>query len=147
MTSIGLLELIPNWVLIALGLTLIGIEIFFGLFILFWFGIGLVVIGLLGFFVDFGYGEYQLIFATAIGSVLLYALRNKVISAKNAQTEDLSTYQPGETGTLSRHNEQWMIYYHGTHWRVANPQNDWQEGQTVTVSAIKNNQAWIDTEH
>lgn len=145
MTSIGLIELIPNWWLISLGLVLIGLEIFLGLFILLWFGIGLVVVGLLGFFVDFGYGEIQLIFSTAIGMVLLFALRRKVITAKNAQVEQLATYQTGDSGVLSLVNNQWMIFYHGTHWLVANPTDSLQSGQRVKVSEIKNNQAWIET--
>lgn len=146
MTSIGLIEFIPNWWLISLGLVLIGLEIFLGLFILLWFGIGLVVVGLLGFFVDFGYGEIQLIFATAIGLVLLFAFRRKVVTGTNAQVEQLATYQAGEMGVLSLVNNQWMIFYHGTHWLVANPNDQLQSGQRVKVSEIKNNQVWIDAE-
>lgn len=146
MTSIGLLELIPSWVLVSAGLILIGIEIFIGLYILLWFGIGLVLVGLLSFFVDFGHGEIQLIFAFAIGSVLLFALRQKLISPHNAQTEPLSTYEPGETGLLSQHNGQWMVFYHGTHWLVANPSDNLTVGQKIKVTQIKSNQAWIETE-
>jgi membrane protein implicated in regulation of membrane protease activity len=143
MSSIGLIELIPDWILIAAGLVLIGIEIIFGLFILFWFGIGLVLIGLLGFFVDFEHGEYQLIFAFAIGMVLLFALRKKVIARNNAEADQLDTYQTGEIGQLSQHNQQWMVFYHGTHWAVANPKSSFQQGQRVVVEKIESNQAWV----
>ncbi|UQB42745.1 hypothetical protein JX580_02275 [Thiomicrospira microaerophila] len=143
MNSIGLIELIPDWILIAAGLVLIGIEIIFGLFILFWFGIGLVTVGLLGFFVDFEHGEYQLIFAFAIGMVLLFALRKKVIAPHNAQPDQLDTYQTGDIGLLSQHNQQWMVFYHGTHWIVANPKSGYEVGQRVKVDEIKSNQAWV----
>lgn len=145
MSSIGIIELIPNWILIALGVALIGLEIFIGFFVLLWFGLGLVVVGILGFFVDFGYGEYQLIFASAIGIVLLFAFRKKVITPKNAKVELLSTYQPGGTGTVSRHNNQWVIFYRGTHWVIANPHPDLVADQKVEVTEIKDNQAWIAT--
>ncbi|HEY9017529.1 NfeD family protein [Thiomicrospira sp.] len=146
MTSIGLLGLIPSWMLISVGLILIGVEIFIGLYILLWFGLGLVFVGLMSFFVDFGHGEIQLIFAFAIGTVLLFALRQKLIAPQNAQTESLSTYEAGETGVLSQHNGQWMVFYHGTHWLVANPNDDLTPGQKIKVTQIKSNQAWIETE-
>lgn len=146
MTSIGLIELIPSWMLISAGLILIAIEIFAGLFILLWFGIGLVIVGFLSFFVDFGHGEIQIIFAFAIGTVLMFALRRKVMAPHNAEKEAISTHQPGETGRLSMHNNQWMVYYHGTHWLVANPSDDLKEGQQVKVTEIKHNQAWIEPE-
>lgn len=146
MSSEGLIELIPNWILISAGLVLIGIEIFAALYILLWFGIGLVVVGLLGFFVDFGHGEIQLIFAFAIGTVLMFALRRKVIAPHNAEKEVISTHQPGETGRVTAHNNQWMVYYHGTHWLVANPSDQLKDGQQVKVTDIKHNQAWIEAE-
>lgn len=143
MTSIGLLELIPNWWLIALGLALIGIELFFGFFILLWFGIGFVVVGTLGWFVDFGYGEIQLIFATAIGTVLLFAFRRKLITRGNAEAETTSTYEGGDIGQIQRHQDTWQIYYHGTHWQIANPRDDLHVGQMRKVIEIKQNQAWL----
>lgn len=143
MSSIGLLELIPSWILIAAGLILIGIEILFGLFVLFWFGLGLVFVGLVGLFVDFEHGEYQLIFAFAIGMVLLFALRKKIIAPHNAEADQLDTYQTGEIGQLSLHNDQWVVFYHGTHWVVANPQADFKANQRVRVDEIKSNQAWV----
>ncbi|SFR52726.1 NfeD family protein [Thiomicrospira sp. ALE5] len=146
MITLGLLDLIPSWALIALGFALIGVEMLLGLFMLMWFGIGLIVVGLLSFVVDFEYGEIQLIFAFAIGSVLLFALRNKVIAKRNAKEEISVTYQTGGIGKLSLHNDTWMVFYHGTHWQVANPPAEWQEGQRVRVTKIELNQAWIEPE-
>jgi membrane protein implicated in regulation of membrane protease activity len=144
MTTVALLELIPNWILISVGLLFIGIEIAFGVFILFWFGLGLITVGLLGFFVNFEQGEFQLIFAFAIGIVLLFGFRKRIISKRNAEPETLYTYQTGDTGIVKHYQDQWMIDYHGTHWRIANPTDQLESGKAYPVKEIRNNQVWLD---
>lgn len=146
MITPGLLELIPGWLLIAIGFALIGIEMLIGLFMLMWFGIGLIIVGMLSFVVDFEQGEFQLIFAFAIGAVLLFALRKQVIAKRNAQEDISVTYQTGDIGKLALHNDTWMVFYHGTHWQIANPEGQWHEGQRVRVTKIAMNQAWIEPE-
>lgn len=144
MISVGLLELIPSWVLISLGLVLLAVEMFSALFILLWFGIGLIVVGLLGFTVDFQYGEYQLIMATALGVFLLLAFRRRFLpSQKDATNKVLSTYEAGGKGKVSKSEGEWVVFYNGTFWVIANPREDLVEDQLVQVVEIKSNKAWI----
>lgn len=145
MISAGLLALIPNWILISLGVVLIGMEVFLGVFVLLWFGLGFVIVGMLGFFTDFVYGEYQLIFAFAIGIALLAAFRRRVMERFPAAEQVLSTYQAGEYGKVSMHEGQWMIFYKGTHWVIANPQPGLVEGENALVAKIESNRVWLQT--
>lgn len=146
MISVGLLELIPNWILISLGLVLLAVEMFSALFILLWFGIGLITVGLLGFAVDFTYGEYQLIIATAIGVFLLLGFRRRILPAQNdANNKTLSTYEAGGQGKLAKVDDEWLVFYNGTFWTVANPREDLVEDQLVRIVEVKNNRVTIES--
>ncbi|GAB6035341.1 NfeD family protein [Galenea microaerophila] len=148
----AILPAFANWQILTLGVILITLEVtLLNFFILLWFGIAALIIGAIGFFYPFTHGEYQLLAIAILGTLLLLAFRKKLLESQRREQLPLETFEAGETGTVVQHKDEfkdpiWMIEYHGSWWRIANPSDHLKVGQIVKVKKVENNQVWIEEE-
>lgn len=141
----AILPAFANWQLLTLGVILITLEVtLLNFFILLWFGIAAILVGIWGFFIPFEHGEYQLLATAVMGTGLLLLFRNRFLAINQKAPEmPLETFKAGETGKLMQQNDTWMIEYQGSCWQVANPTDYLKEGETVQVTKVENNRVWI----
>lgn len=133
------------WVLVSLGIALVIAELFIGAFITLWFGIGAIVTGMLTLLVpDINVG-LQLLLSTLIGGVLMFALRSRYLTARNAEPEHMHTFSAAQgrlhissTGAVS-------VFANGTYWSIENINSiqsaEQVDGTTVSIAEFRNNKA------
>ncbi|EJF06918.1 membrane protein implicated in regulation of membrane protease activity [Thiovulum sp. ES] len=74
----------PMW-LIAIGFTLLGLEVLSLSFYLIWFGLSALIVGLLSNFINFENGYYQLIAISTLSIILLFSLKSKLKELMKSQ--------------------------------------------------------------
>ena len=141
----NILPLIPNWIMITIGLVLLGIEVITGTFVILFFGIAFVAVGLVGMGMAFSSGETQLLVTMIIGFLLTLGLRKKLqnMMTKSADLE-LETMVTGDVGKIVKHQDEFRVDYKGTTWAIQKSDEfDIEEGDQVLVTDIQNNIAHI----
>ncbi len=140
----NLLAEIPAWLMITIGLLLLAAELMTGAFVILFFGIGFVVIGISGFFIGWSAGEFQLLSAMLLGGILTFTLRPLFINSMNKDDLPLETMQVGELGKIVKNDGELRLEYKGTTWVFENRgESDIAEGDEVMVERLKNNVAYI----
>lgn len=138
-----LLNEIPAWWMIGIGLVLMGAELFLTVFVLLFFGLGFILIGLF----SFGWhtsGEMQILSAMLIGALLTFALRKFFLKTLRPENLTLETLETGDTGELIKHQGQLRVQYKGTSWALKMPYDAaLKAGDIVIVVELKNNQALV----
>lgn len=141
-----MIPVIPVWVMIAIGVFLMVIEMLTMSFVLVLFGLAFVVTGIAGTVITFSSGEIQLITAFALGLVLTLFLRKtlqqKIYSSKELEME---TLKAGEVGQIIATSDgDFRVAYKGTTWAIGN-NNDLQlkDGMSVQIQSLENNKAYI----
>lgn len=140
------IPVIPVWSMLAIGVLLMALEILTTTFVLFLFGLAFMLIGLSGMFYNYSSGEIQLIATFALGLVLTLLLANilrqRIYHSKPLTLETLQTGAIGQVQLTS--SGDFRVSYRGTTWAIANASAfPLQNGQTVVVEALENNQAII----
>ncbi len=137
---------IPAWYLVGIGLVIIAIEVFFiNLFVIFWFGLATILIGLLELFIKFERGESQLLLIALIGSITLF-LYLKRYKPQRKTNHNIDNYSTGETGVITETENGLKVQYKGTLWDIAQPTSSFlKSGDCVTITALKDNKATIQT--
>ncbi len=139
-------ELLPQispWALIALGVFLIGVELFLTSFVLLFFGQGFIIVGIISFFVVMS-GEVQIIFSLLIGGILTYILRATFIRSMRQEDLTLETLETGDIGTIVENNGETRVQYKGTTWALHMEESfQPKTGDKVIVVELKNNIARI----
>lgn len=139
-------ELLPQispWVLIALGVAFIGLEMLFTSFVLLFFGQGFIIVGIISFFIVMP-GEMQILFSLVIGGALTYILRTLFIKSMRAEDLTLETLETGDVGIIVESNGKTRVEYKGTTWAY-HIEDDFQPkaGERVIVVELKNNMARV----
>lgn len=143
----GTLPLFSIWWLLLIGTLLIVIEVLAGLgsFVVLWFGLATIVVGVLGLFMDFHSGEFQLIAVAVFGTVLLLAFRRPFIRwMQSREAPPPEHYEAGGMGELQQHEGRWSVYYRGTWWRLLNPLPEMHAGMPVRVVRLEGAGAWVE---
>ncbi|WP_294945863.1 NfeD family protein [Sulfurivirga sp.] len=140
------LPVLSVWLMLVIGLGLIVLEVLLaGTFVILWFGVAFILVGLAGLWIAFPAGEYQLIAVAVLGTLLLWALRKRAQAwFAGSEPPPAETYEAGDIGELQQHEGQWMVYYRGTWWRLAEPVPDPEPGQRVRVTALEGNRARVE---
>ncbi len=128
-------------ILIAIGIVLIALEILTFTFILLWFGIAFVIVGLLSYLIPFSDGIYQVGMLSIISILLLFTLRTKSLEifmkAKNKDHNDDFLNQSG-IGII----RDGKVYFKATYWNIVS--NDkFEENENVTVISTEGSNANI----
>lgn len=140
-----LIPQLPAWLLISFGLVLMALEMFTLVFVLLFFGVAFVVVGLLSFFIPMP-GEVQILMGMVIGGLLTFGLRRYMM--QTIQTKDLvlETLKTGEIGILQEHAGELRVNYKGTTWAIHPKSNEeFKAGEKVIVSELIDNLAVIKT--
>ncbi|MDY7219113.1 hypothetical protein TOI97_05965 [Denitrificimonas sp. JX-1] len=138
------------WVLVSLGIGLIIAELFVGTFVILWFGIGAILVGGLTFFVtDLNIG-LQALLAVVSGGALMFALRRRYTTTRNAEPELMYTFSATEGRLHISQQGTVSVFANGTFWSIQNIDSIKPEacieGATVSILEFRNNQAVIATD-
>lgn len=140
----NILPIIPAWVMLTLGALLLGAELLSATFVMLFFGIAFILVGLVGFFVNWPSGEVQLLFVMVLGGILTFALRGFFMRSMEKQDLPLETMQVGDTGIIVENDGHLRVDYKGTTWGFKkNADFELKAGDEVLVEALKNNVAFI----
>ena len=137
------------WVLVSIGVVLIITELFIGAFIVMWFGIGAIVTGLLTLLIpDINVG-LQALLSALIGGVLMFALRRRYTTPRNAQPETMHTFSATQGRLHISSQGAISVFANGTFWSIHNisslPIEERIDGAFVAIAEFKNNQAVLAT--
>lgn len=139
-------EIIPqinSWVLIALGVFLMAMEMMTMIFILVFFGFAFVLVGMVSFFMELS-GEVQVLTAIILGGLLTLFLRKPILKLMKTEDLPLETLNTGEVGVLEDYDGQLRVNYKGTTWAVSTGLDDtFSAGEKVVVESLENNLAMI----
>ncbi len=140
----NILPIIPAWIMLTLGVLLLAAELLSATFVMLFFGIAFILVGLVGFFVSWSSGEVQLLLAMVLGGVLTYALRGFFMQGMAKQNLPLETMQVGDTGIIVENDGHLRVNYKGTTWGFKKDADfEIKAGDEVLVEALKNNVAFI----
>jgi membrane protein implicated in regulation of membrane protease activity len=140
----NILDAIPVWIMLSIGFALLAVELITATFIVMFFGLAFILVGVIGFFVDWSSGEFQLLIAMLLGGVLTFALRGLVTKGLSKEDLPLETMQTGDTGQIEVHDGHLRVNYKGTTWAFKNMSDDEvRDGDEVIVTELKNNTAYI----
>lgn len=140
----NILEVIPAWIMLTIGVALLGFELLIGTFVILFFGIAFVAIGALGFFVEWPSGELQVLVTMVLSGVLIFALRPLLVKGLQKEDLPLETMQTGDTGTIVNHGGEPRLMYKGTTWAFkAVGEGNISVGEEVLVEKLHNNVASV----
>ena len=138
------------WVLVTLGVALVIAELFIGAFVIMWFGIGAILTGLLTLLLPELNLGLQALLSALIGGVLMFALRRRYTTPRNAQPESMHTFSATQ-GRLHISSEGAVsVFANGTFWSIQNISSLKPEeqvaGAMVSIAEFRNNQAVLATD-
>jgi len=140
----SIIDVIPAWIMVTIGLGLLGIELLIGSFVILFFGIGFILIGVVGFFWQWPSGEIQILVGMLLSVFLTFVLRKPMMNGMSKEDLPLETMQGGDTGEIVEHGGELRVMYKGTTWAFKNTGTDEIEaGDEVLVEKLHNNLAFI----
>lgn len=140
----NILPIIPAWIMLAIGVGLLGTELLIGTFVILFFGLAAILVGGIGFFIDWSAGEYQVLAVFILGGVLTFTLRPFFMKGMSKEDLPLETMQAGDTGTIVENAGELRLFYKGTTWAFKNTSDTpLNEGDEVVVNELKNNVAMV----
>lgn len=136
-----MLNAISPTILIAIGILLIAAEAATFTFVLFWFGIASIIVGIISYIVSFSDGAWQIAFIGIIAIALLFFLRTKTLDtflkSKDGEIKDDFLNTKG-VGTVKNGK----IYYKATFWDCDDI-DSFKDGEKVEVLEAKKNMVKI----
>ena len=140
----NILPVIPAWIMLTIGVVLLGLELLSATFVILFFGMAFIVIGFSGFALDWQAGEYQVLAVSILGGIMTYTLRGYFMKGMSKEDLPLETMQVGELGTIVNHGGEQRLLYKGTTWAFKNTsENVISIGDEVMVVELKNNVALV----
>ena len=141
--TIMLLDLINPYILLGIGVILIGLEAVIASFILIWFGIGFILTAFISMGYDFSDGVWQLACVAIISLALLAMLRKKVLEKFLKSEEEITDNFLSEGGTGEIKNGK--VFFKGTYWEIDSEldDNEFESGEKVEVIKTYRNSAVI----
>ena len=131
-----MLSAISPVILIGIGIFLMALEVATFTFVLFWFGVAFVLVGVMSYFVTFSDGAWQIASVGIISLVLLFFFRSKFLTiflkaskGDEVQDEFLNTKGVGVV-------KNGKIYYKATYWDCDDIKT-LNEGQKVEILEAK----------
>ena len=131
-----MLSAISPVILIGIGIFLMALEVVTFTFVLFWFGVAFVLVGVMSYFVTFSDGAWQIASVGIISLVLLFFFRSKFLTiflkaskGDEVQDEFLNTKGVGVV-------KNGKIYYKATYWDCDDIKT-LNEGQKVEILEAK----------
>ncbi len=138
-----LLDVINPYILIGIAVVLIGLEAVITSFILIWFGLGFLIVGLISFSYGYSDGLWQLGSVALISLFLLILLRKRALEKFLKSDNKVNDNFLDEKGIGEIKNSK--VFYKGTYWEIefSSDEFDLEEGQKVEVLKTYRNSAII----
>ena len=141
--EIETLNILSPTLLIAIGIFLIATEAITFSFILFWFGLASIIVGLLSFIIDFPTLAWQLTAISIIALLSLFSLRTKALelflkTKENDEVKD-NFLNTGGDGVVKNSK----VYYKATFWDC-DTLEEFEEGEKVRVLEAKRGKVIIE---
>ena len=134
------MEAISPSYLVAIGILLIGLEAVIFSFVLFFFGMGLIIVAGISYFYIFDTAIIQLALSSVIAILGAYLFRGKLLEkiSKPSQEIEERTHISG-VGYIDED----MIKFDGTYWRCDNDLSGYKNGDKVEVIDVVDNKVII----
>jgi len=140
----NVLSVIPAWIMLTIGVALLGVELLLGSFIVLFFGIAFIAVGVSGFFFEWSSGELQLLTTMLLGGLLSFVMRGFVMQGTSKEDLPLETMQGGDSGEIVADGGSLRVMYKGTTWKFKTLDgSEVFAGEEVLVEHLKNNVAHI----
>ncbi len=134
------MDTISPSMLVAIGILLIGLEAIIFSFVLFFFGLGLIIVAGISYFYIFDNAIIQLALSFVIAILGAYLFRGKLL-------EKISTPSDGkeERTHISGigYIDEDMIKFDGTYWRCDDNLNQYKNGDRVEIIDVVDNKVVI----
>ncbi|QKF59310.1 NfeD family protein [Aliarcobacter lanthieri] len=131
------------YILFAMAIILITLEIFLYSFVVIWFALGFVIVGFISLFYHFESAIWQLAIVSIISLIFLFLYRKKLLIrfAKSQRVVKDNFFDEKGIGEIKNSK----VFYKGTFWEIDSSlnENDFIEREKVEVLKISNNQALI----
>lgn len=143
METLIVFNVINPYILLGIGVILLGLEAVISSFILIWFGIGFIITAAISYFYPYSDGIWQLATASIISLVLLILLRKRVLESFLDSQKEITDNFLNEKGKGVIKNSK--VFYKGTYWEIESDldDSDFIEGEKVLVSKTYKNFAKI----
>jgi membrane protein implicated in regulation of membrane protease activity len=134
--EVTILSVISPIVLVGIGIFLMALEVLTFTFVLFWFGVAFIGVGVISYFVTFSDGAWQIASVGIISLVLLLFLRSRFLTIflearKGDEVQDDFFNMQG-VGIVKNGK----IYYKATYWDCDDMER-LKEGQKVEILEVK----------
>jgi len=131
------------YILFAIAIALITLEMFLYSFIVIWFGLGFIIVGFLSFFYPFERAIWQLAIVSIISLAFLFLFRKKFLAKFLKSQKELKDNFFDEKGVGEIKNSK--VFYKGTYWEINSDidEKEFIEGEKVLVLKVSNNHATI----
>lgn len=137
-----MLEPFSPILLIAIGIGLIALEALLLYFVILWFGLALLIVGLASYFIPFENGLWQLGIAAILAFILLFSLRSKVFKrfmrTKGKEPRDDFLNESGE-GII----KEGKVYYKATYWKIKSDAT-FEENERVRILSTEGASATVE---
>ena len=128
------------WILIV-GFILILLELVTGSFYLLWYGIGLALVGSVGWAISDEQYYIQLFIGLAIGAVLMFSFRKRVLN-KISKNNKIDTFLLEKGKGIVVENS--LVDFRGTTWKYeSNADELFEIGEEVLVTPTSTNRVFI----
>lgn len=137
-----MIETISPSYLLAIGILLIGLEALTFSFVLFFVGIGFVVVSGISMFYEFDNGMIQIAVASVIALVSALSLRGYMLEKLSSPSEvkEKKTHISGvgfvEDGTIK---------FDGTYWKTLSDISSYKDGDQVDIVEVVDNMVVLET--
>lgn len=133
---------LSNNIIFGIGIFLIAFEIFIPNFVIIWFGIASLIVGLIGLIFEFQNSLHQFALISIIGLILLISLRKRVKSSLLTSSDKKVNDDFLKEGGVGITESEEMINFRGTLWRH-NSDKKLKRGERVEILYIKDNIAYL----
>ncbi len=139
-----LLDIIDPYLLLGIGVVLIGLEAIVTSFILIWFGLGFVIAAFISMGYNFSDGIWQLGVVAVISLLLIVLLRKKALEKFLSSDENITDNFLEEGGIGEIKNSK--VFFKGTYWEIDSSlsDNEFKEDEKVKVIKTYKNFAKIE---
>ncbi len=137
------MEVISPAYLLAIGILLIGLEAVTFSFILFFIGVGFVLVGGISYLYAFESGLVQIAIAFVIALALIFSLRNYMLNRLSKPSEEVEerTHVSG-VGYV----QDGAVKFDGTYWETDANLSKYSDGDKVNVENVVNNKVVLKEE-
>ena len=134
------MDTISSSLLVAIGILLIGLEALIFSFVLFFFGIGIIIVAGISYFYTFDNAITQLALSFIIAILGAYLFRGKLLDkiSTPSEEEEERTHISG-IGYIDED----MVKFDGTYWRCDNDLSQYKNGDKVEIIDVIDNRVII----